>query len=122
MPSSFGLPAASALGVYTYRGPRIALAPASALNGTEKFLDLAIEHGRLFEVDGVAGPGLDEQPGRRNGTFQEHTGLEAGVVLIADNDQRGDRQRRKLLVKIVQGRSLALVVSHRQRRSLSGML
>src|SRR3989442_13622256 len=86
---------ASELGFYAHRGPGIARAPASALAGTQKFPDLTIKHGRLFEVDGMAGSGLDDQPGGGNGAFRDEVGRDAGVVLIAANNKSGDQQCRK---------------------------
>src|SRR5215510_14905142 len=122
MTRSFRVGRASALGRCAHHRPRVAPAPASALHRTQKLLHLAVKHRRLFQVDGVAGPGLDEQPGRRDRAFQEDAGLQAGVVFIPDYDQGGNRQCGKLFGKIVQGRPLGLVVFHRQRRALGGML
>src|SRR5262245_4079206 len=69
MARSFRVGRASALGRCAHHRPRVAPAPASVLHRTQKLLHLAVKHRRLFQVDGVAGPGLDEQPGRRNRAF-----------------------------------------------------
>src|SRR5262245_13384301 len=107
---------------YAYCGPRVASAPTSTLDRTQKLLHLPIKHCWLFKIDSMSGPRLDKQSCCRNGTFQKDTGLKAGVVFISNNNQGRNRQRTKLLSKIVEGRPFPLIVLHRQRRSLSRML
>ena len=71
------MPTASALGFDTYHGSRITPAPTPVFNRAQKFLHFAIKHCGLFEIDGMTGPWLDEQPSCRDSAFQEEARFKA---------------------------------------------
>src|SRR3974390_711084 len=66
--------------------------PAAVLGRGEKLRQRGIEHIRLLGGDGMTGARNDQQARRRSGALEKDAAVEAGFVLVADDDQKRHRE------------------------------
>jgi len=86
--------------------------PLAGLDGMEEFEAGVVEHGGLFEVDGVAALGEDDEAGVRDVALHEDGGLDARFVLIADEDEGGYLQRLHFGLPVEDRRAAGLDAAH----------
>ena len=82
LPTSFSRP---------HRG-RIARGPAAGLDQRQKTLERFVEQRRLLQIQDVTGLGKHREARCRDGVFEKQAGLDAGVVLVAEDNENRQRQ------------------------------
>src|SRR4051812_21454047 len=71
--------------------PRISLPPSLAIDQRQKIPERLVEQRRLLDVHGVAALRKDREAGGRDVLLEIDARLDAGVVLVAADDQQRDR-------------------------------
>src|SRR6185437_11095433 len=98
--------------------PRITRRPAAGIDTNEKIANDLIEQLGLLQIDNMAGLGKHHETRGGDRRFQEQTRFDAAVVLVADDDERRDRQPRDGVLKIVERGPRALEAARGARRAL----
>src|SRR6516164_11072391 len=71
---------------------RLVREPAAVLCRGKKFRQRGVDRIRLLAGDGVTGARNDQQTRRRCGALEKDAAVEAGLVLVADNDEKRRRE------------------------------
>ena len=101
------------------RGSRAA--PGAAGDAREKHVDGTVEDVGFFQVGGVAGARQDGQAGGGDGPLEHQRGLQAALVLVADQHQDRNAHLGQLVAERVQGRPGGLDAAHGQGAAQRGM-
>src|ERR1700752_4227521 len=91
----------------------IALAPAPGIHCAEEIAERVVEQRGLLDVHRVAALRKDREAGRRDVLLQIDARLDAGVILVAADDQRRNGDLLDLLFELIDRRTVRLVAAHR---------
>src|ERR1044071_2527208 len=101
---------------------RVARRGAALVDQHEELEQRPVERLGLLDVDGVAGARQHHQAGVRDAALHEQRGLEAGVVLVAGDDERRDADPLHILDQLVEGRAAHLHTAHGERLAFRGVV
>src|SRR5689334_5830190 len=101
---------------------RVAQCPAARVDRMEEVEERAVEGVRILEVDGVAGLGQDDEPRARDRALHEEARLEAGLVLVAGDDERRHGEPLHVADELPERRPPHLHAAHGVGRALGRML
>jgi len=88
----------------------------------EQISERSVKGRRLLTGDGVARARDDQEAGGRHGPLEEDAGIEAPVVLVADDDQQRHRELLQGRFHLPQHRPLGLQFTHGERMADRRML
>src|SRR3954447_12876156 len=87
--------------------------PPARIDLRQEIPEHLVEQRRLLDVHGVAALREDREAGRGDVLLEIDARLDAGVVLVAADDQRGDRDRLDLLLELGDRRTTRLIAAQR---------
>ena len=96
--------------------------PAASFRSREQVRQRRIEHGRFFRRHVVARPRDHQKACRQRRPLEIDAAVDAGLVLVADNDQQRHGKFLQRRLHLPQRRPLELKIEHGVRVTFGGMV